>query len=162
MCTVLPTRDQYTTYNYSAGEERRRSVEENQIRFEQKDKSLVVFLNEKRLTSVRYLPPQVTANFATTSMNKWGEKQFERVLSSTETGALYWNIIYHYEKFESIAEVCRNINEVALTHITGKRKRNHHENDPTGSNKHERKEVTTITEGVRQIEIKEDDEWILV
>ena len=121
MSVQLPTKDKYTTYNYEVGKERMSLAQNETNHFipvttyycgrhistrplYSISRKLWVFIDKKPLVEINLLPEEKTIEFSQKSIAKWGKEYAEKVLSATETGALYWNIIYHFHSYEKLLE----------------------------------------------------------
>lgn len=127
----LPIGDPYTAYDYEVGKKRRKSAHNGSITFHEEKtylapdgllrvaedfqaferfhprqvkRKLNVFNDGERVTQVNLLPKDLTMEYALKAINKWGKDYASKVLSSTETGSLYWNILYHYGTFQNFKE----------------------------------------------------------
>lgn len=65
---------------------------------------LSVICGGKEIAEVTLLPKHKTMEFAADHIKRLGKD--EQKLSASGTGALYWNIIFHYHTFDNL---CRNI-----------------------------------------------------
>lgn len=128
----LPTRDQHTTYDYEIGRKRRKMSKSGHIKFSEETfysapqstlrfledfrafedsyprlvkRKLVVYNETEQLSTVNLLSKDITKSFALKAIEKWGKDFASKVLSSTETGSLYWNIIHHYGSFKNFKAV---------------------------------------------------------
>lgn len=104
----FPLNDQYTTYDYDIGINRRLSVEKKNTPLNiwmKLSNVYVVLVPKLRITyhknetvindEVNAFTRQKTIEFANSAIMKWGNDA-EKVLSASKTGALYWNIIHHF------------------------------------------------------------------
>ncbi|MCB1149258.1 MAG: hypothetical protein KDK48_03760 [Chlamydiia bacterium] len=124
MIRTLPTQNPYTKYDYELGAARRAAKVSFLVitaidcpgmpfivNFSEQLEYIATHPHkiEPRLSvvkgdgseEVRLLSAEVTKKFALQHFQKWGSET-ETVLSSSETGALYWNIRYHFENLNSL------------------------------------------------------------
>ena len=52
------------------------------------------------------------AEFALNAIEKWGNENALKVLSSTATGSLYWNILFHYGSYDKFIASLQPRNKV--------------------------------------------------
>jgi len=100
-----------TTYDSILGEKRVKWAEERTVHFTRtkdipnfqgKKNQLIIVKMSKRgepvvKGTVKWLPKHVTDKFFSDSLAKMG-KECKYMLASTETGALFWNVMYHHNK----------------------------------------------------------------
>ncbi|MFQ5729269.1 MAG: F-box protein, partial [Waddliaceae bacterium] len=121
----FPKEDVKTTYNYKVGKERMTLVRQNRIEFKTnirtprlpkylwvyKREHLRVSDNKKLLCKVHLIAAHRILQLARDSIDKWGEDGAEKVLSASETGLVYWNILYTFGSFE---QLLRKIQEITI------------------------------------------------
>jgi hypothetical protein len=131
MTVQLPAQDPFTSYDYALGESRRKITHNGNIVFSFNETlipySLASMNIEEKLnwlqlrrptkinrrlvvvaagtfesSEVSLLTKCRTAHLAAIHLRKWGKQYGEIVLSSTETGSLYWNVIHHFRSFANM------------------------------------------------------------
>ncbi len=116
-------------HNYDLGEARRAAIKDGKIQFnEEKGQEFpwIININQQieyirthrlelspklrvtypsgRCGVLRFITKEYTLEFAEKHILKHGRENAEKILSSTETGSLYFHIIYHYGTFDNLAK----------------------------------------------------------
>lgn len=126
---ILPKEDPYTVYDYDVGQERMAIANSKHYKIEcdaifdivnnpfnanfcnafysaknveVRPKLKVTYCknNETICKEVTAITKEKTREFAKNAFDKW-QSDTEIVLSSSDTGALYWNVIYHFGSFNA-------------------------------------------------------------
>lgn len=115
----LPIRDAWTTYDYEEGCTRRKHIKEGKIKISpiilidcpdlpigpSKCYQVLRVESEGNSQQLKFLSCTKTREFALTAIEKWGKINAELVLSATETGSLYYHIIYYYRSYENFLKL---------------------------------------------------------
>ena len=132
MNPILPTQDQWTTYDYDVGAKRIANAGEDKYHFlpfmdfECPGMPFIINFNdqleymkkhggkvssklqvtgpEEFSADFKLISKQKTVEFATKSIEKWGREYAEKVLSATETGSLYYHVIHHFGSYEELLD----------------------------------------------------------
>lgn len=99
---ALPTKDQYTTYDYDVGAKRMSDAREGKLKFLERLPGNLLVTGPGLDKKLRLVPKDKTLKFATRSIYEWGREYAEKVLSATETGSLYFNILHHYGSYDEL------------------------------------------------------------
>ena len=107
---ILPKEDIHTKYDYDIGEKRRRSVQDEKVQISVTSilidqlglhwSKLCIKGPEEIKYCKNYLPKELTEEFLIKNVKNWGKKYCEKIMSSSETGSLYWHMIHHFGSFE--------------------------------------------------------------
>jgi len=94
--------DRWTTYSYAIGAQRMSLVKTGKFHLTPSKTKKSLWVTDIRKRRVKLLSKEQTLEYARSAVFRWGERYAEQVLSATKTGSLYYNIIYHFRRFDNV------------------------------------------------------------
>lgn len=132
MGPMLPVKDEWTTYDYELGAQRMANSREGKyqlmsatdyncagmpfiINFNDQleymrthpttvSRKLLITGPHDFSSELKFISKEKTTEFAKKTIAKWGQEYLEKVLSATQTGSLYFHVLYHFGSCEKFIE----------------------------------------------------------